>query len=234
MKTVAYIFSLLGLATVAVAAPHRPVIDRINDLELYELDESGDYDSQEMGVVYQQSPVPYDAVVRHYRQTLFTARADGATFYVYASFEDSEDGGNTYGWITDGAGDLIASIADSGIMALDGRHLDDWDNQHNFGELPLAIDALDLSDAAATRAFITKMVETQEGLVENPASNGDDHLDVELTADAQPCQVLGGRTLALCHVSYLQDRWNGTLTLWIAIENGQGVAVVQAIADGHH
>ena len=55
---------------------------------------------------------------RHYQKIRLTHLESQTTVFLFATFRDEDDGGNTLGWVEDVKGQLIASIGDSFFNAI--------------------------------------------------------------------------------------------------------------------
>lgn len=234
MKTASLAFSL---ALSLVACGHAPsgqtaslrstsevsadeVLSRIIGKDLAEISASKHYREQKRGNIKQNAPFADLAHIKHFTVTTYVSKADGVSFTTYASYDDDEDGGNSYGWVTTGSGTLLAKIADSFVEPLP----QDAGNQLSKTPRPLS-PTVDLKNAKAREALMTKVVAEFE-----QASGDASALEVNTTDD--DCVISPEGDAAVCTVDYLQDRWNGRMRLFLGLKDGQAVDVKAALFDG--
>jgi hypothetical protein len=205
------------------------ILERIVDKQLFELRESGDYLVTPLADVVKTSPIPSDPYKRHYHVTQFVAKDDGATFISFASYLDEEDGGNTYGWFEDRDGGVLAMIEDSEISAVTIEPLSPSTSLRN---LPRVVEpAVALSDSAAVNALLQSLVVEYEGKPLDLDTSSDGYFEVYRRET--PCALLAGGVLAVCHVEYVLDRWQGTFDAAVQVRNGEIFGVATTRFDGN-
>jgi hypothetical protein len=203
------------------------IFQRLDGKEISDLVDSKEWKIEQKGKVVKVSPVPGDDnEKRHYQIEKYTAKKDGAAFLIFETFRDEDDGGNTRGWVQTLDGQLVAKVSDSFFEAIEEQ---DESLSHALKNTPRAIaPALDLNKEAARNAFLTKLVEEFE------KRKVGDELDVDFVKGEQVCKIaLDGKSVT-CEISYLQDRFNGTLKAVLALDkHGKAVRLEKALFDGN-
>ncbi len=98
----------------AYESPSKLFPSFLQDRQLPELRDDPDFLFAVESVVIQLGALPYlQSEERHYQVIRLTHIPSQTVVFLYATFRDEDDGGNTLGWVQDQQAQLIASIGDS-------------------------------------------------------------------------------------------------------------------------
>ena len=221
--------------SLALQTDQTRVMFHLKNKEISDLTENS-FTKLSLGIIEAFSPIKDEGSERkHYQMDKYTAKDTNVVFTLFYTYLDDEDGGNSYGWVTDSSGNTVASIADSFFYVVKPISSDHTRSITRIGRLPQVLpEAILTADKPALYGYLKSLIERYENKVENPNSDDENFLEIYLDQNNNDvCKTIrGGKTLR-CNVSYLQDRWNGTMSVTLKIKADKIIQLNSAHFDGN-